>query len=74
MSNMYEEARGESEAGIELMMDIEAKRKAANGLCPYCGIKKRGHPLRCHIQACSARNKPITRKSRSELINDKWAF
>jgi hypothetical protein len=25
--------------------------------CPFCGVEKRGHALRCHIQACSSRNK-----------------
>ena len=27
MSNMYEEARGESEAGISIMMEVEADKK-----------------------------------------------
>ena len=35
--------------------------------CPFCGVRKTGHSLRCHIQACSMRNKPMDRKEKHAL-------
>lgn len=41
------------------MSDEGANREHPEALlaCPFCGVRKTGHPLRCHIQACSMRNK-----------------
>ena len=36
--------------------------------CPFCGVMKRGHSLRCHVQACSARNKPTGGKDALAMV------
>ena len=38
--------------------------------CPFCGVMKRGHSLRCHVQACSARNKPTGGKDALGMVDN----
>lgn len=40
--------------------------------CPFCGVEKRGHALRCHIQACSARNKKTGGKDALGMVDTVW--
>ena len=38
--------------------------------CPFCGVEKRGHALRCHIQACSMRNKRTGGKDALGMVDN----
>lgn len=38
--------------------------------CSFCGVMKRGHSLRCHVQACSARNKPTGGKDALGMVGN----
>jgi hypothetical protein len=44
-----------------------AVQRFVHTCCPFCGVRKTGHSLRCHIQACSMRNKPMDRKEKYAL-------
>ena len=36
--------------------------------CPFCGVMKRGHSLRCHVQACSKRDRETGGKDALDML------
>ena len=36
--------------------------------CPFCGIRKEGHALRCHVQACSKRDRETGGKDALDMV------
>ena len=36
--------------------------------CPFCGVRKEGHALRCHVQACSKRDRETGGKDALDMV------
>jgi len=36
--------------------------------CPFCGVRKVGHSLRCHVQACSKRDRETGGKDALAMV------